>query len=773
MEEHSPFLNRRQLLRSVGVSTLGTTIAGCGSDSNRDTPEPQNTTQGTGQSTTIPDPAHVLESVRVADGGFRVRRDGEWTSLLIRGVNLGMGKPGRFPGETAITRDEYDRWLSQMAAMNANAIRVYTVHPPALYEALAEHNAQADQPLYLFHGNWLPAKRIEEDTTAFDDGVTDIFDERLQTVVDVVNGDAELPEQPGYAAGTFDADVSDYTLGYIVGVEWEPQFVVRTNERHDGGPTEGQFVQATAEAEAFERWLSLRLDTLATYADEMYGHRRPVSFANWPTTDHLSHPAEPFAREDTASVNPNTVVTTDDFDPGTFATYHAYPYYPDFLNVSREYTGYTASDGEESSYAGYVTDLVEANDHPVVVGEFGVPSSRGNAHEHVYGMDQGNHTETQQGEYDAELFERLVAAGTAGGIVFSWQDEWFKRTWNTMEYTDPSRRPYWLNVQSPEERFGLLSFDSSSGITLAGDAEEWSNAATVATGSDTPRVALDDGYDGGRSLREVQLDADEAYLYARIRYDDLGDTVDWSRMRTLITLDITPDRGNTNLPRNLNFDSKRGIDFAVELAGPSASCILVASHRDVFYYEYGEQDGFIDTVPYASQPSNGVYHPVRLATSYPLRIPNQDRTIPFRFVETGELRYGTADPTQPQYDSLTDVHVETAENTAEVRLPWQLLNVRDPSTRTIMGDIWDAGLDSSQRIDDIGVGVVTFKPTESGDTQSAVGSGNVTDSLPSLDESRSGFGELPRYAWDTWQQPGYQERLKQGYSTLRETFGQY
>lgn len=748
-------MNRRRFLYSVGASTLGISLAGCSTDSNQETPE------------------HVLEAVRVEDGGFRARRDGEWTSLLVRGINLGMGKPGRFPGETAITREEYDRWLNQMSAMNANAIRVYTVHPPVFYQALAEHNSRTDQPLYLFHGNWLPANRINEDTTAFSDGVTNIFDERLRTVVDVVNGDAELPEQPGYAAGSFDADVSDYTLGYIVGVEWEPQFVARTNERHDDGPSDGQFIQATAEAEAFERWLALRLDALTTYADETYGHRRPVSFANWPTTDHLSHPAEPFVWEDAVAVNPNRVVTTEAFEPGTFATYHAYPYYPDFLNFSRKYTEYTTDDGEKSSYAGYITDLVDANDHPVIVGEFGVPSSRGNAHEHIYGMDQGHHTETQQGEYDAELFERLVDAGTAGGMVFAWQDEWFKRTWNTMEYTDPNRRPYWLNVQSPEQRFGLLSFDPSSDITLSGDVSEWDDTTIVATGTETPHNSLNDGYDAGRNLTEVRLDADEAFLYVRVRYEDLGDTVDWNRMCTLVALDMTPDRGNTNLPRNLNLNSERGVDFIIELAGPSASRVSVASHYDVFYYEYGERDGVLDAKPYASQPDNGVYHPVRLATSYPLRIPNQDRKIPFRSVETGELRYGTADPTQPQYDSLTDVHIEPAENTVEVRLPWQLLNFRDPSTRTIIGDIWDAGLDSKQRIDNIGVGVMTFKPTENGDAQSISGSGNITDSLPHLNESHSVLSKFPRYVWDTWQQPQYQERLKQAYSILRETFGQY
>ena len=44
---------------------------------------------------------------------------------------------------------------------------------------------------------------------------------------------------------------------------------------------------------------------------------------------------------------------------------------------------------------------------------------------------------------------------------------------------------------------------------------------------------------------------------------------------------------------------------------------------------------------------------------------------------------------------------------AELRIPWALLNVKDPSQKEIMGDIWSKkGLDSSEKIKGIQVGVV-------------------------------------------------------------------
>jgi len=49
-----------------------------------------------------------------------------------------MAKPGRFPGEAAITRAEYDRWLSDIGEI-ANVVRLDTIHPPAFYRALAAY----------------------------------------------------------------------------------------------------------------------------------------------------------------------------------------------------------------------------------------------------------------------------------------------------------------------------------------------------------------------------------------------------------------------------------------------------------------------------------------------------------------------------------------------------------------------------------------------------------------------------------------------------------
>jgi hypothetical protein len=92
--------------------------------------------------------------------------------------------------------------------------------------------------------------------------------------------------------------------------------------------------------------------------------------------------------------------------------------------------------------------LHEAHRLPVLIAEFGVPGSRGLTHKNPFGWNQGFLSEDEQGKIISRLFEDIMAEKLLGGLVFTWQDEWFKRTWNTVDYDNPDRRPYWSNAQN-------------------------------------------------------------------------------------------------------------------------------------------------------------------------------------------------------------------------------------------------------------------------------------------------------------------------------------
>jgi hypothetical protein len=574
---------------------------------------------------------------------IQIQKDGKWQDFLIKGVNMGIGKPGYFPGETAITKDEYLRWFQEIGRMNANAIRVYTLHPPQFYEAFYEYNQMADKPLYLFHGTWVNEENLSQTQDAFAQVNTDDAKTEIKNMIDIIHGNADLPARPGHASGQYKYDISKYVIGVIVGTEWDPSMVQNTNALH---PNLSQFNGSyfhTENASPFEVWLAELLDYAADYETTQYKWQHTMSFTNWVTTDLLKHPAEPLETEDMVSVDPNHIKVSNSFHAGMFASYHIYPYYPDFLNYEPKYLNYVDADGNKNNYAGYLHDLLSAHHMPVLVAEFGVPSSRGLTHKNFLGMSQGFHSEQEQGQIDTKLFRSIVSEGYAGGLVFTWQDEWFKRTWNTMDVDDPNRRPYWDNEQTNEQHFGLLSFEpgnKGTGITVDGESNDWD----VSGVKNSYRSKSDE-------LQEVRFTSDSGYLYFLMKYKR---PVDFNKQGTYLLLDTIGDQGETKVPLtpNTSVSTDFGVDFLIKLTGPKTSRILVDSYYDSFYYQYAQILNMIPQETNANQKDNGVFNPIRLALNKTLTIPSTNTVIPFQDYETGVLRYGNANS-----DSLTDVSV--------------------------------------------------------------------------------------------------------------------
>ncbi|WP_258881509.1 hypothetical protein [Paenibacillus sp. sptzw28] len=698
-------------------------------------------------------------------------------NILLKGVNMGMAKPGHFPGEAAITKDEYLKWFKEIGSMNANVIRIYTLHPPAFYEALSEYNARASHPLYVLHGIWIDEDKLISSKDAYNEDVTKELNEDIKRTVDVIHGQADLPARPGHASGKYRADISKYVIGWVLGIEWDPEMVKSTNEKHQGKPDFVGTYFRTEHASPFEVWLAGAMDEIAAYETGQYSWQRPISFTNWVTTDLLSHPSEPMYLEDWVSVNPNVIQEQPKFHGGYFASYHVYPYYPEFLNYETKYTGYVDARGEKNSYAGYLHDLKQAHHMPVLIAEFGVPSSRGMAHRNINGWDQGLHSEQEQGNIDAHLFEDIRSEGMAGGIIFSWQDEWFKRTWNTDQVDNPDRRPFWSNAQTGEQQFGLLSFDpgdEKTAMYVDGDTTDWNK-------NDTPPVPIksgavlpaSDGYDQDRKIKQWYVISDDRYVYFRIDFEKVARPFDWSKVGAMILLDTIPGQGQQRIPGGSGLTTDAGIDFAIDLKGPKKSRIWVDSYYDTFYYEYGSVQKLLPGLEYANKKNNGIFHTMKLLLNYPLEIPKvngKTLQLPLEAFETGALTYGNGNPDSPNFDSLTDVSYNAKEHVVEVRIPWQLLNVKDPSTHEVMGDIWKDGLASKREISGFKVSVLSYRP-DNKETSEAPGGAAVSYSSPEPTNGSLMAKDMYEYHWDKWDIPVYHERLKKSYFIMKDLFG--
>lgn len=422
---------------------------------------------------------------------------------------MGTAKPGYFPGEFGITKDDYLRWFKQISEMNANIIRVYTLQSPEFYKALYEHNRYVDEPLYIMHGVWVNEEKMLDEMDAFSPTIIDSFKDEICDVIDAIHGNLTIDERVGEAFGNYTKDISPYIMGYILGTEWDPYFVQSTNEQNAGiNQFEGKYV-FTTEASPIEIFFAQMIEHAVDYEVAQYQMQHPVAMTNWVTTDIINHEKDLDEQNMLDNINVETIQATDSFKSNLFVSYHVYPYYPDFLNYDAQYTSYLDENGQTNSYVAYLKKLKNLHSRPIVISEFGVPTSRGITHIDLNrGFNQGMISEKDQAEMDVTMLNEIYEEGYAGAIVFSWQDEWFKRTWNTMDFDDEDARPYWADRMTNEEYFGILSFDSGQKdkqIYLDGKTSDWSKKELI---------------DSNEKMK-LYIDSDVAYVYIRVHKDDL------------------------------------------------------------------------------------------------------------------------------------------------------------------------------------------------------------------------------------------------------------
>jgi hypothetical protein len=394
----------------------------------------------------------------------------EYRSLILKGINLGAATPGTFPGEIgySVAGEMYGSWINMIGEAGFNSIRIYTLHPPVFYEKLANYNNRhPDNPILLFQGIWLEEVENPSVLAQWDLILREpAFTNEIHEVIDCIHGNRNIPFRPGKAYGAYYSDMSRWTAGYVIGREISPREVSVTNSSNTLITSYSGNQFSITNASATNVFAARMLDETATYENQNYNVIRPVSISSWPTLDPLTHPSESYSDEDTQSMD-ITKIGTGNSLAGLFATYHAYPYYPNFISDQPSYQAFSDGQGP-NSYLGYLNDLKNHySGIPLVIGEFGVPSSWGSAHQSFSNMAHGGYSEIQQGEKNMRLMHNILDAGCAGGFMFSWMDEWFKPTW-IVQYLEafgflsdgtiiPTRQ-LWQNLTSPEQNFGLLKF---------------------------------------------------------------------------------------------------------------------------------------------------------------------------------------------------------------------------------------------------------------------------------------------------------------------------
>ncbi|HDQ99843.1 MAG TPA: hypothetical protein ENN51_06125 [candidate division WOR-3 bacterium] len=675
----------------------------------------------------------------VASRDARGEKSEAWQEFFVIGANLGVALPGHYPTEFSATRADYFRWLKQMGDAGINTVRVYTILPPDFYRALAEYNFRhAGRPVFLLQGIWA---ELPESNDLFDRDYTRALKQEIRDAVDVVSGRAVLPERTGHAAGVYPADVSAFTLGYLFGREWEPEALIVTDTANRAVRSYDGFFFNVPTGSPTEIWLAGMLDYLVQYEALACGVQRPVAFVNWMPLDPLFHPSEYAQRsatrerdEDLVTLDPLAVQTTPALRAGYYAAYHVYPYYPDFIFLEPRYREHRNARGEPDHYAGYLNDLKRYHAGlPLLVAEFGVPSSRGSSHHSWLGMNHGGHDEAEQAQMNLAMLEAIHTEGCAGGILFAWLDEWFKRNWLVDEFSVPADRVrLWHNVQNPEQCFGMVKFGREM-VTVDGDTSDWTGRP------------LAQARDPGSGITALRAAADEEYCYLRL---DLAREPDWSRYVIGIAIDTyDPKAGNTRLGR-FGLDCANGTEFLVLLRDTSDAEVLVDSGYSLYHDPHSGALSARRTVP----RRDGAFVAQRLISNH-RRVTPSGETIPAYATEYGRLRFGRSDD-----NSLADWYARG--RVIEIRLPWALLNVSDPSSFQVLQN--DTLVGGMQSVTTPGLAFSAFIADESTP-------GKVVAALPSAKGGVLRFTR--RWRWRGWEQPKYRERLKAGYHLFAAGLG--
>ncbi len=642
----------------------------------------------------------------------------KWESLFLKGVNLGVAMPGKFPSEFPVDYDLYAGWFEEIGAMNANVVRVYTILPPEFYQALAQYNLiYSDKPLYLMQGVWAT---VPDDHNYFNEDYTYLFQKEIKDVINVIHGNAVLSPHPGKADGTYVSDVSRYTVAYLLGREWEPQGMTFTNLNNDATAYLGDFISVPS-GSPMEIWLGQMMDFTLKYETLQYKNQHPVSFVNWLPLDPMFHNSEFIEHEkvreydnDLEWIDFQNFHSTAKTHTGIYAAYHAYPYYPDFIYMDEKY----AQNGDDN-YLPYLQELKEyCPDMPLIIAEYGVPSSRGNSHFSPYGFHQGGHNEQQQAAINRLLTQDIHDAGCGGAIIFEWLDEWFKFNWMVMDFEQPPhRRKYWHNMENPEQNFGIVALENRSRI-IDGSDDDWPKTAKYAD--------------------QIEAAADPGYFYLRYHLSNF----DFAGNNLIVAIDTyDKSRGDHTIPL-VNLPSRRGVEFVLNFQSPDSARIMVDDYYSVF------SDIYNDYIPvYASKENNNGRFVDEELLSNRERQTLTGKTWRRIIFNRSPLIHGTLEE-----NSNTDWCYDAETGILEVRLDWHLLNVSDPSSRQVLNDAE-------------GTSEIETTTTEGFHIQSF-----VTNQANAVEASIPAGRKEFFFTWDGWDSPQYETRLKEQYYVLQEQF---
>lgn len=650
--------------------------------------------------------------------------DGQsYTPLTLRGVDVSASMPGHYATAYEAGEKDYLRWFQAIGEMGANAVRVIHVMDDDFYNALYTYNTSHEQPLYLLQGTSVEDQVGNSAKDAYDSGFLDSLLKDGKTLVDIIHGRKDLPAVGIQSGGIYRRDISPWVAGFLVGTEWSPDTISYTDHSSiRSGSYQGTYFQTSPDATPFEAAMALVMDEITAYETDKYGAQRPVGFLCDPSCDFLEY-QEIYARqlEKHAQTNPEHVKAQPPMEAGSFAAYRLFDFCADFsacLTPAQRLAiaPLLAELPAGQPYGGYLALLGRYHTMPVLAAGYGFSTSRG-------AIVQGRAplSEKEQGARLVEICQTLETDGWAGGFISTWQDEWERRSWNTAYAAVPTKHYLWHDLQTDSQGYGLMAFapGEEAACTLDGSPSEW-KPEDILLEQDVLRLSARYDAEGLYLLLEGVSPEKPAY----------------------VPLDISPEVGSRSCD-SLSIAFQRETDLILCLAGTDNSRLLVQERwdplRERFQYETEGEDPFLD-FPEKDSPR---FVPLGMAVQNPLLVDEltpETRALQRLGVwEAGRLTHGNGDSQSEEYNSLADFCF--GEGCVEVRLPWLMLNIGDPSAMMAHRDYYQHY-------------GVEFKPIQ--EIWIGASQGDAEEEIP-----------MRAFRVKGWKTLLYRERLKESYYTMQ------
>jgi hypothetical protein len=726
---------------------------------------------------------------RAGTDGFQWSFDGgAFRPFWPIGINYGHGIPGTRAGEFVATHEQIGEFIRAASDLGVNSIRVYTVQSPIFYEELRRHNIDhPDKPIFLLQGAWLADPT---DDSAFSGPasyaspwVDEHFADELQKAVDVVHGnrhipspDSEYPLNYGRAFGDYKADVSPWLLGWLIGREMDPLTMLSTHElyyaEHCGGaPCTVEFsgeVLSIEGANPSEALVTRYLDFTASYEAHQYGESHPIAFATGPALDPMDHIVDN-GFDDMMTLDLRKIQIGQQFEAGLFFSYNAYPDHPEF--ILHEPSLQVEDEIGPNSYLGYLQRLrAEYIGRTLLIAEVGLPSSQGSANFSKSGFTHGGLDEAEQGAATLRALRTITRADMDGAFLFEIIDEWWKPAWIVERVELPANRSQlWYNAMSPAQNFGFVAMRPGSEKNhheIDGLGSDFRIGPNIE--QDAQVIAPLDVHDSMRTLRSLTIDSDEGFLHLLLRVESLDPdgqgAVDWGKVDYLIGIDtLDANRGDGCLDVACHIKSERRVEFLLRIESESDVTLNVDKPYDLVGVWHGYRESW--QMYHTAANDDGLFNLVRTVTSDAFWYAGQE-VAPIIFQPVGQFRTG-AEATSTN----TNFWYSRAEATLEVRIPWTLLNVTDPSQRMVVDDDVPGTKDGSTELQIRQTPSVSIVVAAIGGT--AEQENIVVDTMPRA-KKVNGSWVIPAqgavtYSWPTWDEnPQYRMYRKQSFGIVQQ-----